>query len=236
MIEHKAKKLNDKISYLQGLVQSSLNIGEQITSNHLQEIFWEFKNEKIIEHYAIYNNVLIEDEDNIRQIDHFVICTNGLFIIETKHWKGDIYFNFNKDNLKNYSLDGLKKYLFPHYGNNYITFILSNENNKFAFKKFGHPFDQINKTRVLANKIFDAKFIEMIIYFNHKGNGQLYVGNSNKFVATPSSKSELKQTILHKITINKVRTCMDATTIMSFCEKLNKYANNDASIININGK
>ncbi|MEB7038677.1 nuclease-related domain-containing protein [Staphylococcus gallinarum] len=235
MVEHNTKKLNDKINYLQRLVQSSLNIGEQITSNHLQEIFCEFKNDKIIEHYAIYNNILIEDEDKIRQIDHFVICNNGIFIIETKHWKGDIYFNFNKDNLKDYHLEGLKKYLFTINDDNYITFILSNENNEFAFKKFGHPFDQVNKTRKFANEIIGAQFIEMIIYFNHKGNGQLYVGNTPKFVATPSSKTELKETLLHKITQNKVRTCIDATTIMSFCEVLNKYANNDASIINVNG-
>ncbi|MGI2268691.1 nuclease-related domain-containing protein [Staphylococcus cohnii] len=235
MRDNNVKDLNKKIHYLQKLVQSSLNFGEQITSNHLQEIFWEFKNNKIIEHYAIYNNVLIEDRDNIRQIDHFVICTNGLFIIETKHWKGDIYFNFNKDNLEEFHLDGLKRYLFPPNGDQYITFILTNENNEFAFKKFGHPFDQVNKTREFANKIFDAKFIEMIIYFNHKGDGKLYVGNPNKFVATPSSKAELKQTMHDKITKNKSRNCMDATTIMSLCEELNKYANNEASIINING-
>lgn len=234
MVEHNSKKLHDKISYLQGLVQSSLNIGEQITSNHLQEILGEFKNDKIVEHYAIFNNVLIEDEDKIRQIDHLVICNNGIFIIETKHWKGDIYFNFSKDNLKDYHLDGLKKYLFPNNDNKYITFILSNENNEFAFKKFGHPFDQINKTRKFANKIIGSKFIEMIIYFNHKENGKLYVGNSNKFLSTPSSKNELKQTMQYKITQNKARTCMDSTTIMSFCDVLNKYANNDASIINVN--
>ncbi|RIN40124.1 NERD domain-containing protein [Staphylococcus simulans] len=235
MEENIIEKLNDKINYLEGLVQSSLNIGEQITSNHLQEIFLDLKKRKIIDHYAIYNNVLIEDEETIRQIDHFVICTNGLFIIETKHWKGDIYFNFNKDNLENFDLAGLKKYLFPSGDESYITFILSNENNQFAFKKYGHPFDQINKTRLFANQIFDAQFIEMIIYFNHKGDGNLYVGNPRKFIATPSSKAELKEIMLEKINKNKSRTYMDATTIMSYCEELNKYANNDASIINING-
>lgn len=229
-----AEKLNNKIKYLQDLVQSSLNVGEQITSNHLQEIFLEFKKSNIVDHYAIYNNVLIEDENQIRQIDHFVICTNGLFIIETKHWKGDIYFNFSKDNLEKFNLDGLKKYLFPEHSDDYITFILSNENKQFAFKKYGHPFAQIQKTREFANQIFDARFIEMVIYFNHKGDGNLYVGNPNKYIATPSSKSEFKQTLYHKITQNKTRTCMDATTIMTYCDALNKFANIDASIININ--
>src|SRR5699024_280449 len=120
-------------------------------------------------------------------------------------------------------------------GDQYITFILNNENNEFAFKKFGHPFDQVNKKREFTNKIFDAKFIEMIIYFNHKTEEKLYIVKPNKFFDIPSSKIKLKQIMHDKITKNKSRNCMDATTIMSLCEELNKYANNEASIINIKG-
>ncbi|MGN5884211.1 MULTISPECIES: nuclease-related domain-containing protein [Staphylococcus] len=232
-LQQQNTQLNKKVKTLEHLLQSSLNIGEQITSNHLQKLFLNLKEEKLIKNYAIYNNIIVENEEEIHQVDHFVICDHGFFAIETKHWKGDIYFNFHKDNLKDYNLDGLKKYLFTDNDDSYMTFILCNENNQFQFKKYGHPFQQVMKSTTFCQSVLKTDFIENIIYFNHRGEGELFVGNAYKYVETPSSEQELSTIIRKKIQRNKSRKNMDSATIMSHCETLNKFANNDATIINI---
>lgn len=226
--------LQRKINKLKKMLQSSLNIGEQITSNHLQKIFIKLKSENIVRNYAIYNNVIVENETRIHQLDHLVLCNHGFFAIETKHWKGDIYFNFNQDNLKDHQLDGLKKYLFTDTTEDYITFILNNEDNQFQFNKYGNPYTQVMKSTTFCQEVIQARFIDNIIYFNHRGDGQLFVGSRNKYVATPTNEQELEQVLVDKINKNKAYTNMDASTLLSFCDTINQFANNDASIISIN--
>lgn len=37
------------------------------------------------------SNILIQSGDSSSQIDHIVICSSGVFVIETKHYKGWIH-------------------------------------------------------------------------------------------------------------------------------------------------
>lgn len=56
--------------------------GEKITARYL---------EKINGYKHIMNNVIINDNGKTRQIDHIAITENGIFIIETKNFSGQIY-------------------------------------------------------------------------------------------------------------------------------------------------
>ena len=47
--------------------------------------------------YSVYNNVLIKAGDNSCQIDHLVVSRYGIFVIETKDYRGAIYGGINGD-------------------------------------------------------------------------------------------------------------------------------------------
>ena len=41
--------------------------------------------------YYIINNIILKIGDRTTQIDHIVVSPYGIFVIETKDWKGKIY-------------------------------------------------------------------------------------------------------------------------------------------------
>ena len=43
------------------------------------------------EHYKVINNIIIPNKENTSQIDHLVISNFGIFVIENKNFKGNIY-------------------------------------------------------------------------------------------------------------------------------------------------
>jgi len=43
--------------------------------------------------YTTYNNVVLKTERGTTQIDHIVVSKHGIFVIETKNYRGDIYGN-----------------------------------------------------------------------------------------------------------------------------------------------
>lgn len=47
--------------------------------------------------YRIFNNLYIETSRGTSQIDHVVVSRFGIFVIETKSYKGSIYGNFKSD-------------------------------------------------------------------------------------------------------------------------------------------
>jgi hypothetical protein len=63
---------------------TSGNIGERQVAGALRRSF------KGIPHY-LFNDILIADGDKITQIDHVVLSTKGIFVIETKNLKGWIF-------------------------------------------------------------------------------------------------------------------------------------------------
>ncbi len=47
------------------------------------------------EEYTVLNDIIIKNKDKTSQIDHIVISPYGIFVIETKNYKGWIYGNTN---------------------------------------------------------------------------------------------------------------------------------------------
>ena len=72
----KPKTKGEKIAERKGY------IGEKIVERELK---------KLPEDYKILNNILIKNNDRSSQIDHIVVSNFGVFVIETKMYKGWIY-------------------------------------------------------------------------------------------------------------------------------------------------
>lgn len=50
-----------------------------------------------IDYYTVYNNVLVQIDGKSSQIDHVIVSPFGVFVIETKNYKGWIYGSLNSD-------------------------------------------------------------------------------------------------------------------------------------------
>ncbi|PSU85244.1 DNA topoisomerase I [Photobacterium kishitanii] len=66
--------------------QSKINIGEALVSKKLNDYLFHEQIAGIV-----VNNVTLSIDGSTTQIDHVLICTKGVFVIETKHYSGWIY-------------------------------------------------------------------------------------------------------------------------------------------------
>lgn len=66
--------------------QKNLNIGEALVSKKLNDYLFHEQVTGIV-----VNNVTLSIDGSTTQIDHVLICTKGVFVIETKHYSGWIY-------------------------------------------------------------------------------------------------------------------------------------------------
>ena len=104
---------NDIFSILQKFKNQG-KTGEAIVSKIL---------EKVTGYKKIINNIMINDNGKSRQIDHILICSKGVFVIETKNYAGQIYGKEDSDEWKQY-LNGkvynFKNPIFQNYGHKKI--------------------------------------------------------------------------------------------------------------------
>lgn len=205
-IENITAKYKETISKLQSYVQSvekqSRNFGEINTHKILTDLKNELVSKGIIKSFEmiIMPNVFIPLENNsgvvtTRQIDHLILTTKGIFIIETKFWKGTILYGLSKEKAKDFSfiLDGL----YPNIkisDEKTIVFNKSRDNdndeqNKKELKvvSYEDPANQVRTTALHLNKLlkkYDENiFITPIIYFGYNEKHFInYSRNSNPIV------------------------------------------------------
>ncbi|WP_418952975.1 nuclease-related domain-containing protein [Staphylococcus pettenkoferi] len=158
-------------------------------------MFKAFLESKIITKCDLFNDLVVVDGNTIRQIDHLILTNRGIFIIETKHWRGDIYYNFSKEDLKKVELYGLSNYLYSPETNNYFTFVLTNTNNNLIFNKYGHPFQQVRDAQNVITKVLNGQYINLIVYFNHP-ESNLHIGTKHRYIKCADSKDDLKRQLL----------------------------------------
>ncbi|EGQ0325415.1 TPA: NERD domain-containing protein [Staphylococcus pseudintermedius] len=155
----------------------SNNIGEVMASRDLSHIFESYKSRGIVNQYHIIDNILFSDE-NVRQIDHVVVCDYGIFMIETKTWKGDIFYNTNKEALQGTAYRFLEKYLFnDKFEKAYKTFVLkSDKDGKFEVLDYGNPYQQVRQSIYKVYHYFNKKYyVNGLVYFNYKAEADHYI-------------------------------------------------------------
>ena len=112
------------------------------------------KLEWLSEEYIVLNDIMLPTQYGTTQIDHVVVSPYGIFVIETKNYKGWIFGHENSEEWKQ-SLVGKKKW----YG-------WSSEQHKFR-----NPIRQ-NKAHTIAIKnllseLGDFKIIPIVVFSNH---------------------------------------------------------------------
>ena len=72
--------------------KSSAEILGEIGENKIAQILNTLPKE-----YQIFNNIYLSNNGMTTQIDHIVVSIYGIFVIETKNYKGQIYGNNNSE-------------------------------------------------------------------------------------------------------------------------------------------
>ncbi len=206
-------------------INAPTNRGEQITSQQLKEIMAKLKKDSIIFMYRLYNDLVIYDSinDKNRQIDHLAITNRGIFMIESKYWKGDIYYNFSGDDLEKFNISGLEKYIYDSENKSYKTFILDSNDEVLHFNTYGHPYTQAMNSATFLQKTLDLPFINPIIYFNYQGDYNVYIGNEDKYVGCVHNKDMLLNFIKSKITSPKNKKNMDDLEFNKYCDIIENH-------------
>ena len=140
-----------------------------------------------------------------RQIDHLIILPTGIYVVETKFWKGKVLHVLTKEKAREFSF--IMESLFPKSGQDEeetIAFI--NTNNSGIHKAemrvvaYDNPAMQAKNSvqflkNYLMNKGMMADAIVPIVYFGYKSNEQNTIvdysqdGITKRFI----SKTELHQ-------------------------------------------
>lgn len=175
-LARKHEHLEETLNYVKN---TNKNKGEMMAAKQLEDMFADFKDKNLLSFHYIYNNILIYNGREPRQIDHLIVCDKGLYLIETKCWEGDIYYNVSREALEKNNMNILNRYVFnDDVARQYKTFVLkTNDKGFISYKEYGHPYNQIWDTiKVLKKELDDALqfsvYINGIVYFNYESNGK----------------------------------------------------------------
>lgn len=132
--------------------------------------------------YKVINNIVIKNGNKTTQIDHIVISNFGIFVIETKNFKGWIIGNENSENWTQVIFKRKEKFYNP---------IKQNLGHINALKNCLNLYPHINYIPIV---VFSSKS-------NIKVNTTSYVINSYQLIPTIKNHSELNLTETDKESI-----------------------------------
>jgi len=194
MIEHKkvmdekTKQRQDLNIQIENLEKHSTNPGEISTHNFLIDM----KKKLIRLGYIRYNEMVVmanifvptidkkTDVHYLRQIDHLVILPTRVYVIETKHWRGNVFHGINYNNAK--ELKFILKAAYKDYKSNKnrtIVFITSKDDNNNTIMQIRDYNDPSKQARSASGALW--KFltdntnikidrVEPILHFAYKEN------------------------------------------------------------------
>ncbi|AST93017.1 hypothetical protein BC6307_18010 [Sutcliffiella cohnii] len=188
VILRQQEELESSKNYLKYLHNKLQNRGEFITSQIMYEIKESLIRENLIntndifilENVYIYNSK--KERNNVRQIDHLILIPTGVYVIETKYWRGKIIHGISKEKNKEYL--PILESMFPESKKEAEqTIVLTNEEkNKVSISSYDNPATQVAKTAIDLKKIIDLNLnkkvlVQGIVYFGYPTDNENYVLN-----------------------------------------------------------
>ena len=179
--------------------------------------------------YHIFNDVVLASENGTTQIDHIVVSKYGIFPIEVKNYRGDIYGNDNRQKWTQIIATEVT------YKNSFKTYTYVTKNHFYSpvMQSYGH-------VREIKNKLSKWPHIKIVPIIVFTGNANLSNIESKTHVIY---NSDLITTILNYKTIClsesdvwDVINCLskrnirdivdDKTHVRNINEKIQRYNNN----------
>ncbi|WP_176585776.1 nuclease-related domain-containing protein [Priestia megaterium] len=189
--------------YIKSLEQFSRNRGEVLTHKILTALKanlilqGKIKEDEMIILGNIFVPYTFNDEVRTRQIDHLILMTTGIYVIETKYWRGKILYGLTTEKAKDFAF--LLTSLFPNIQKDQeqtLVFV-KNQNNDAEESKlemkaltYDNPGQQVTRTAIALKNYLEKhnkkyNFVTSILYFG-------YPSDEENNVTDYSSKSNPK--------------------------------------------
>lgn len=193
--------MNELNRYIEDIQKYSRNSGEIITHQILSELKRTWVSNGVLSETDMYiiPNVFIPFTYNgkvrTRQIDHLILLPVGIYVIETKYWRGKIVHGLTKKRAKDFSflLDMIPSNKKDAQTLVFIPSQSTDETGKLVntiqVRSYGEPTDQASKTAVTLNEYLNNQvswkvpYITPVVYFgypNQGNNGLIELASENK--------------------------------------------------------
>jgi hypothetical protein len=187
------------------VIRKNYRNGEEIITHQLLENFKSDLVRKTLispDEMIIMPNIFIpEINGNTRQIDHIVLLSTGIYVIETKHWKGHIVLGLKRMGSHKFSflteiIDSEKE----------ETLVFDkDESGALTVKTYENPISQVQETAVILSNYLQGQdittWINTLVFFNYDENEkEVHDWSDNSIVKRVSDKEQLQQYFIHELT------------------------------------
>ncbi|WP_130067682.1 nuclease-related domain-containing protein [Bacillus albus] len=223
------ESMNELNRYIEDIQKYSRNSGEIITHQILSELKRTWVSNGALSETDMYiiPNVFIPFTYNgkvrTRQIDHLILLPVGIYVVETKYWRGKIVHGLTKKRAKDFSflLDMIP---ISKKDAQTLVFIPSQSTdetgklvNTIQVRSYGEPTDQASKTAVTLNEYLNNQvswkvpYITPVVYFgypNQGNNGLIELASENKvnrFSTADQLQNFFRQELIKSPKLNAVQ-------------------------------
>jgi hypothetical protein len=200
------------------------NQGEIITHQILENFKSDLIRKKIIppDEMIIMPNIFIPAENgNTRQIDHLVLLSTGIYVIETKHWKGHIVLGLTRMGSHKFSflaelVDSEKE----------ETLVFDKaESGALTVKTNENPNCQVQETAVILSNYLQSQdittWINTLVFFNYDEK-EVHDWSDNSIVKRLTNKEQLQQFFINELTSkNRIYGAFQLQNIKHLIENAN---------------
>ena len=200
------------------------NQGEIITHQILENFKADLIRKKIIppDEMIIMPNIFIAGENgSSRQIDHIVLLTTGLYVIETKHWEGHIVLGLTRKDSHRFSfladlVDSEKE----------ETLIFNkDESGALTVKTYENPISQVQETAVILSNYLQSQdvttWITPLVFFNDEEK-EVHDWSDNSKVKRLTNNEQLQQYFKNELTSkNRIYGAFQLQNIKHLIENAN---------------
>ncbi|MGG3523261.1 NERD domain-containing protein [Bacillus pseudomycoides] len=236
------ESMNELNNYIEDIQKYSRNTGEIITHQILSELKKTWVSNGTLSETDMYiiPNVFIPFTYNgkmrTRQIDHLILLPVGIYVVETKYWRGKIVHGLTKTLAKDFSflLDMVPN---SKKSSQTLVFIPSQSSdetgrlvNTIQVRSYGEPTDQASRTAVTLNEYLNAQvqwkapYVTPVVYFGYPNqdntNGLVELAKENK-VARFTTAGQLQDFFKQELTKPQKLSNVQLQEIKSIVEHVN---------------
>ena len=178
------------------------NQGEIVTHQILENFKSDLIQKKIIppDEMIIMPNIFIPDEySHLWQIDHLVLLSTGIYVIETKPWKGHIVLGLPKMGSHKFSF---LAELVDREKEESLVFD-RDESGALTVHSYENPICQIQQSAVLLSNYLQGQdittWINTLVFFNYDEK-EVHDWSDNSIVKRLTNKEQLQQYFINELT------------------------------------
>jgi hypothetical protein len=202
MSESYQREIEKLIIENEGIRKNYRNQGEIITHQILENFKADLISKKIIppDEMIIMPNIFIpEGNGKTRQIDHLVLLSTGIYVIETKDWSGHIVLGLTRMGSHKFSflaelVDSEKE--------ESLVFD-RNELGALSVKTYENPICQVQQSAVILSNYLAGKdittWINTLLFFNDDVK-EVHDWSDNSIVKRITNKEQLQHFFINEIT------------------------------------